>query len=150
MLTFHLPGMDPSLQRVQGLRIATHIVEVKVGLSRYREAKALVRKADKEKGQPDLLGSKLTYLLGLFWVASHKDLPPVWKELPMALKRQHLTTLQRALNDTARRLSVCEPIILMSRLIKLTLTLGFCLDYLYDLGTGLNHFGLSQHTYDAR
>ena len=36
MLTRHLPGMDPTLQRFQGLLIATHIGEVGVDLRRDR------------------------------------------------------------------------------------------------------------------
>ena len=59
MLTHHLPGMEPSLQRDQGLLTATHIENVAVEMRRDREAKALVYQADAEKGVQDLLGSNL-------------------------------------------------------------------------------------------
>ena len=75
MLTHHIYGMDPALQRVQGLIISTLIREVVVAMRRDRESKSLVRKADKEKGIPDLLGSNLAYLICLGQVAAHKDLP---------------------------------------------------------------------------
>ena len=65
IIPHHLPGLEPSLQRVQGSLIATHIREVAVDVSRDREEKALAWQADVEKGVPDLLGSKLTYILCL-------------------------------------------------------------------------------------
>ena len=76
MITHHLPGLYPALQRVQGLLIDTHIREVVVDLRKDMESKALARKADKEKWITNLLGSNLTYLLCLGQVAAHKDLPP--------------------------------------------------------------------------
>ena len=60
MLTSHLPGLDPALQRVHGLLIAITIGEVVVDLRRDKEAKVLAHKADSEKGVPDLLGFNLT------------------------------------------------------------------------------------------
>ena len=71
MLTHHLHRLDPALQRVQGLIISTLIREVVVAMRRDRESKSLVRKADEEKGIPDLLGSNLTYLFRLGQVADH-------------------------------------------------------------------------------
>ena len=72
------------------------------------------------------------------------------KELARAPKRQHLTTLQRALNDTPRRLSARAPIVATPGLIKLTLDLGFRIDHRYNIGTGLHQFGLNQHTYASQ
>ena len=63
MLTHHVPGMEPALQRIQGSLIATHIRVVMVEMRRDREAKALAYMADKEKGILYLLGLNLTYLL---------------------------------------------------------------------------------------
>ena len=77
MITRLLPCMEPALQRVQGLLIATHIGNVAVGMSRDREAKALAFQEDAEKGVPDLVGSNLTYLLRLIYVAAHEYLPTV-------------------------------------------------------------------------
>ena len=75
MLIRYLPGLDSSLQRVQGSLIATDIGEVAVEMRRDREEKSLALQADKEKGIPDLLGSNLAYLICLGQVAAHKDLP---------------------------------------------------------------------------
>ena len=58
-----------------------------------RDAKALARKADKDKEILDFLGSNLTYLLRLEQVADNQETPLVWEELARAPKRQHLTTL---------------------------------------------------------
>ena len=46
----HLPGMEPFLQRFQGLLIATHIREAAMDMIKDREAKALARQADADKG----------------------------------------------------------------------------------------------------
>ena len=75
MITRHLPGLDPALQRFQGFLIVTHTGEVAVEMRRDREEKSLALQADKEKGIPDLLGSNLAYLICLGQVAAHKDLP---------------------------------------------------------------------------
>ena len=75
MLTYHLPGLDPTLKRIQGSLIASHIGEFAIYLKRDRDAKALYCKSDKEKGIPDLLGYNLTYLLRLGQVDAHKNLP---------------------------------------------------------------------------
>ena len=73
MITCQLPGLDPALQRVQGLLIATHIGEVAVELRQDREVKALSYKENEKKGIPDLLGYHLTYFLRLGQIAAHKD-----------------------------------------------------------------------------
>ena len=126
MLTHHIYGMDPALQRVQGFLISTHIREVVVKTRRDGEAKALARKADKEKGIPELLGYNINYLLRLSQVACARG-PPPWrpKELARSPKRQHLTTVQRSLDDTARYLSIRTSIITMPGTLKITLALGF-------------------------
>ena len=79
MLTLHLPGMYPALQRFQGSLIATHIVKVAVEMRRDREVKALIRQADAEKRLPYLLGYNLAYLLRLGQLADHEGLPLVCK-----------------------------------------------------------------------
>ena len=76
MLTRHLPGLDPSPQRVQGSLIATHVGEVRVKLRRDWEAKLQARKSDYLKGVPDLLGINLTYLLHLSQVSENEPPPP--------------------------------------------------------------------------
>ena len=76
MLNRQLPGMEPAIERVKGLLIATHIGEAALELRRDREAKVLACKADDEKGIPDLLGYKLIYLLRLGRIATQKYPPP--------------------------------------------------------------------------
>ena len=71
MLTHHLPGMEPALQSIQGLLIATHIGDVSVEMRGDRESKDLACQADAEKRVPDLLGFNLTYPLLLRHVANH-------------------------------------------------------------------------------
>ena len=130
--------------------VTSHIGEAMVELRKDRYAKALARKADKEKGVLNLLGSNLTDLLRLGQVAAHEDTPPVWKELTMALKHQQLTTLQRAFNDTDCRRRVRATIIATPGLLKITLGIGFCLDQRDDLVTGLYQFRMFQHNSAAQ
>ena len=73
--------MEPAIERVKGLLIATHIGEAALELRRDREAKVLACKADDEKGIPDLLGYKLIYLLRLGRIATQKYPPPIWKDI---------------------------------------------------------------------
>ena len=69
----------------------------------------------------------------------------MWKELSAPPKLQHLTTLQRTLENTTRRLSILAPIVAMPGLLKPTLTLGFRPEHHHELGTGLHQFGIGQH-----
>ena len=55
-----------------------------------------------------------------------------------APKRQQLTALQCAFDDTTWRLSSRALIIVTPSLLKITLTLGFYLDHRDNLGTGLH------------
>ena len=74
----------------------------------------------------------------------------MWKELVGAPKREHLTTLQSSLDDTARRLSIRAPIAAIPGLLNITLALGLCLENHNDLGSGLHQFGTIQHTSAVR
>ena len=143
MLTHHLHGLDPTLQMVQGSLIATHIGEVTLEMRSYMETKVMTNKSEKEKRKQDLLGSNLIYLPRLSQVATHKDLHPVWKELMRAPKFQHVTTFQRALDDTARRFSVRVSIVTTPGMPKLTLNLGFCLDKAINLARASTSLGLA-------
>ena len=91
--------MEPDIYRVQGFLVATHSREVAVKLRRDRESKAQSCKADDDKGIPYLMGDNLTYLLPLGQVSYHEEIPPIWKELEGGPNCQHLTTLQREIND---------------------------------------------------
>ena len=73
--------LDTALQRAQELLIYTHIGEVAVKLQSDRESKAQSRKADDEKGVPDILVTNLTYLLRLGQISEHKDPPPSGRSL---------------------------------------------------------------------
>ena len=77
------------------------------------------------------------------------SLPPVWKARN-ALKQQQLTTLQRVFEDTALRLSIHDLFFATPGLLKLNLTIGFCINHRDDLGTGNKQLCLGYHTYAAR
>ena len=74
----------------------------------------------------------------------------MWKELAAPPICQHLMTLQRALDNTTRRLNVQAPINATPGLLKITLTIGFRLEHRDDLGSGLHKFGIVQHTSASR
>ena len=59
-------------------------------------------------------------------------------------------TLQMALNNTTRLLSVHAPINATPGILKITLELGFCLEHRNDLCLGLHKFGLVQQTSASR
>ena len=80
----------------------------------------------------------------------HESLPPIWKEISGNPKRQHLTMLQRALDNTDFRLSVRMPTVAAPGLFKLTLSLGFYLDHWYNLEMGLHQFWLVHPTSTAQ
>ena len=101
---------------------------------------------DYNKGIPDLLGTNLTYLLRLGQFSSHKYLPSIWKGIVETPKCQHLTTIQRVIDDTVCCLNIRAPIVMTSGLLKLTVDLGFCLDHRDALGMGLHQFGMVQNT----
>ena len=68
----------------------------------------------------------------------------------MPLRRQRLMMLQRALNNTTRRLSVQAPIIATLGLLNITVAIGFRLEHHKDLGLGLHKLGLVQNTSASR
>ena len=61
-----------------------------------------------------------------------------------------MTTLQRALDDTTRHLSIRAPIVATSGMLKLTPALGSRLDHHKYLDTGLHQFVIVQHTSTTR
>ena len=82
------------------------------------------------------MGKNLTYLLHLYQVAYHESLPPIWKVLVGAPKRQKLMCLQQAFDDTARRIGVRAPIVATPGLLNMTLFISFCLNHRDYLGDG--------------
>ena len=133
VLTCHLLRINPALQRVKGLLIATHIEDMLVEMIRTQEDKTSVIERVESKGVPDLLGKNLTYLLRLCQVAYNTSLPPMWKILEEYPKCQQFTTLHHTFDDTARRLGVQETIIGTPSLLKISLALGFHLNCTDDL-----------------
>ena len=61
-----------------------------------------------------------------------------------------MMTIQRALKDTSWILSIRTPIVATPGLLKLTPSLGSCLDHHKDLDTGLHQFVIVQHTSTTR
>ena len=150
ILTLHLSGLDPAMQRVQGSIMATHIREVAVDMQRDQEEKSQVRKRCVINIFPNLLRKNLTYILRLCQVADHKSLPSVWKVLAYAPKRQQLTTLQRVFNDTAQRMSVHAPIVDTPGSLKISLSIGFRLEHRDNLVMGIPQYCLGKHDSSAR
>ena len=62
----------------------------------------------------------------------------MWKELVGTPKLQHLTTLQRALDNIAWRFSIRALVVAMPGMLKLALALSFHLEHLDNLGWGLH------------
>ena len=59
VLTRHLPGIDPTLQHVQGLLIATHIREVAVEMQQDRVGEGSGKRACEKQGSYQSTGDKL-------------------------------------------------------------------------------------------
>ena len=71
----------------------------------------------------------LTYLLRLSQVAEYELLPPVWKALVDASKRQHLMTLHKYFDNMAQWMSIRDPIVTTLGLFNMTLVLIFRLNH---------------------
>ena len=63
-----------------------------------------------------------------------------------ATKKQQLTALQRAFDDTAQHLSVRALIVAITVILKMTLALGLRLNHRYNLGTVLHQLYMGHHT----
>ena len=76
LLLGHLPGLDPSINRAVGTRIAETVREVAVELRETRLENKRVRKRKERKGAAEYFGANLTHLLNLVQVTNAQDLPP--------------------------------------------------------------------------
>ena len=90
-----------------------------------REEKLGFHYKAENKGFPELLGTKLTYLILLAQVSNHKSLPDAWWDLSDTINKQQLVSLQRAFDDTSRRLDVGDPTIATPDILNMTLSLVF-------------------------
>ena len=95
-----------ALKCAQVSLVSIKIGEVAVELLRDREDNAHLREQVDNKVVPKFLGVNLNYLPCLSQVLDHESLPPVWKALEDAPRRQHLTTLHLAFGETVQRLYV--------------------------------------------
>ena len=87
-------------------------------------------------------GSNLVHFLILVYVSEHKSLPEIYGDLTCAPKPQQLVVLQRVLELMVCCLEVRAPTVYKPRFLKVTLSLGFHLDYQNDLGNSLCQFFL--------
>ena len=149
LLLNHLPGLDPSINRAAGTRIAEMVGEVAVELCETRLENKRVREKEERKGAAEYFGANLTHLLNLVKVTNAKDLPPVWEYLARDSKHQQLLVLQRAFSGTAEEMDLRDPTIATPYLLKLVLALGFRMESRDDLTTGIYPFVLGQHTATA-
>ena len=76
LLLGHLPGLDPSINRAAGTRIAATVGEVAVELRETRLENKRVRERKERKGAAEYFGANLTHLLNLVQVTNAKYLPP--------------------------------------------------------------------------
>ena len=83
-------------------------------------------------------------------MAEHTLLLPVLKALSDAPKRQQMTTLQCAFDDTTRQLRFYKHIVATPSLLKTTLALCFCLNHRDDLGMVFHQFFIREHTSNIR
>ena len=88
LLLGHLPGLDPSINRAAGTRIAETVGEVAVELRETRLENKRVREGKERKGAAEYFGANLNHLLNLVQVTDSQDLPPVWEALSRASKHQ--------------------------------------------------------------
>ena len=102
------------------------------------------------KGATEYFGPNLAHLLNLVHVTNAKNLPTVWEDLERAFKHQQLLVLQRAFNTAAEDMGLCAPTISIPSLLKLMIALGFRIERLDDLTTGLHPFVLGKHTATVR
>ena len=109
LLLGHLPGLDPSINRAAGTRIADTVGEVAVELRETLLENQRVREGKERKGAAEYFGANLTHLLNLVQVADAQDLPPVWEALARASKHQQLLVLQRAFDGTAEEMGTGTP-----------------------------------------
>ena len=77
LLLGRLPGLDPSINRAAGTRIAETVGEVAVELRETRLFSKRVNKKKERKGAAEYFGANLTHLLNLVQVTDAQDLPPV-------------------------------------------------------------------------
>ena len=144
---WHLPGLDPSIERATGTQIEQKIGEVLVEMRADREERKEARNRKTEKrGPKEFFGTNLPHLLRPTQVEEVVRLNAVWAELTTASKSQQLLVLQRALNKASADLSLRAPTVATPALLKMVLGLDFCLASKDDLSLGLHAFTLGQHT----
>ena len=88
----------------------------------------------------------MPHLLRLTQVEEVVRLNAVWAELTTASKSQQLLVLQRSLNKVVADLSLREPTVTTTALLKMVLGLYFYLSSKDDLSSGPHAFTLGQHT----
>ena len=74
LLIRHLPGLEPSINRATGTRIAKIVGEVAVELRKTRIENKRVRDKKEHKGAAEYFGANLARLLNLVQVTNAKDL----------------------------------------------------------------------------
>ena len=150
LLQVHLLGLDPSINRAAGTRIAETVGEVAVELRETRLENKRVHEGKERKGAAEYFGENLTHLLNLVQVTDAQDFPPVWKALARASKHQQLLVLQREFDGNAEEMGLRAPTIATPSLLKLVLALGFRMESRDNLTTGIPPFVLGQHTDTVR
>ena len=141
LLLSHLPGLDPSINRVTGTCIAKTVSEVAVELRETRLENKRVRKKKERKGISEYFGANLAHLLNPVQVT---------EDLARASKHQKIRVLHRAFYAATKDMGLHVPRIATPSLLKLVLKLGFWMESRDDLTTGLHPFVFGQHTATVR
>ena len=88
LLLSHLPGLDPSMNRAVGTRIAETVGEVAVERRETCFENKRVREKKDKKGATEYFGANLVHLLNLVQLTKDKDITPVWDSLTRYSKHQ--------------------------------------------------------------
>ena len=86
LLLSYLPGLEPSINRAAGTRIAKMVGEVAVELRETQLENKRFRKKKEHKGAVKYFDANLAHLLNLVQVTKAKDLPPILEALTRASK----------------------------------------------------------------
>ena len=146
----HLPGIDPSINRAAGTRVAETVREVAVELRDTRLENKRVIEKKYNKGVTEYFGANLAHLLNLVQLTDSKDLPHVWEALARASKHHPLLVLQGAFDTATEDMELRAPTIATPSLLNLVLALGFRMEIRDELTTEIHPFFLGQHTETVR
>jgi hypothetical protein len=141
-----LPVLDPS--QVQH---GAHYIAASIGALAHEQRVArhedqLRRVADSTKTPQAHFGTAIRTILRLCQVSHESMLPPLYRELAKAPKRQELGVIQAAVDDAATALGVHVSLVVTPHLGKKLATLAWKMSDADDLSTGVHPFSVGYKT----